>query len=79
VALEKAAAFAASAGDDVYLQRAQQQRSVLLALRGTAEAYLRDHLRCIAAASSLNARFKERWEKTPPVSVWMACLRLTSV
>jgi hypothetical protein len=77
--LEKAAAFAVSAGDEVYLQRAQQQRNVLLGLRTTADAYLREHLRGIAAASSLNARFKERWEKTPPVSVPMACWCLTSV
>jgi hypothetical protein len=74
--LDKAAAFAASAGDEVYVQRAQQQRTVLIALRSTAEAYLREYLRRIAAASRINAQSRKSWEMTPLVSLTVV---LTSV
>ncbi|KAF6251049.1 hypothetical protein COO60DRAFT_1705093 [Scenedesmus sp. NREL 46B-D3] len=64
--LDKAAAFAASVGDEAYLQRAQQQRGVLLGLRVTGEAYLREYLRRIAAASRINDDSRSAWKKTPP-------------
>jgi hypothetical protein len=70
--LDRAAAAAPSAGDEVYVQRAQQQRSVLAALRVTADAYLREHLRRIAAASRVNERCKREWEETPVVCVLLA-------
>lgn len=65
--LDKAAAAAAAAGDEACVQRAAQQRAVLVALRATAESYLREYLRRIAAASRINEQQRRAWEKTPPV------------
>jgi hypothetical protein len=72
--LDRAAAFAASSGDEEYVQRAAQQRAVLVALRATAEAYLREYLRRIAAASRINAQSRRAWEMTPPVSLLLCRL-----
>lgn len=65
--LERAITRAGQAADSAFLARAAAMRGLLLGLRCSAEAYLREYLRRIAAAARLNEACRGAWQHTPLV------------